>query len=159
MDPQPFRDLYESDSTARAFFNNFARRRRSRWETPVVRTVANLRNDGNIDISSANIISFFKRMEGLGVGTFIVGRHSHKSRFAWTVKNTDLARAAIGETSEIPDPPEAESQEPEVEEYSLEHSYNLREDFSVDFELPVDLTEGEAKRLATFIKSLPFGDE
>jgi len=95
----------------------------------------------------------------MGVGTFIVGRHSHKSRFAWTVRNTDLARAAIGETSDIPEPPQANEQDVEVEEFSLEHSYNLREDFAVDFELPVDLTEGEAKRLSTFIKSLPFGDE
>ena len=159
MDPQPFRDLYESDSTAKAFFDNFARRRRSRWETPVVRTVANLRNDGNTDISNGRIITLFKALEALGVGTFIVGRHSHKSRFVWTVRNTDLARAAIGETTDIPDPPESDAPESESDEFALEHSYNLREDFAVDFELPVDLTEGEAKRLSSFIKSLPFGDD
>jgi len=39
------------------------------------------------------------------------------------------------------------------------HRFHLRPDFEVAVQLPNDLTEREAKRLAKFIKSLPYGDD
>ncbi len=40
---------------------------------------------------------------------------------------------------------------------SIKHSFRLREDLSVKFRLPRDLTMTEAVRLAEYIKTLPFG--
>ncbi len=158
MDPAPFQQLYASDATAKSFFDNFARRRRARWETSVQRTLVNLQADGQ-NVSRGDIVSLFKKFADLNVGQFIVGRHNHVSRFAWSVSNIDLARAATGEANEIPEQPEPAAEDAAEDEYTLEHSYNLREDFSFDFELPVDLTENEANRLSAFIKTLPFGDD
>src|SRR5690349_6249108 len=39
---------------------------------------------------------------------------------------------------------------------SIRHSFHLRPGVSVSFALPEDLTPGEADRLASFLKSLPF---
>ncbi len=39
---------------------------------------------------------------------------------------------------------------------SIEHSFNLRPDFTLSVELPGDLTEFEAKRLAQFFGCLAF---
>ena len=38
------------------------------------------------------------------------------------------------------------------------HSFQLRPDASIALELPSDLTQLEARRLAEFIRTLPFGD-
>ena len=40
---------------------------------------------------------------------------------------------------------------------SIKHNFRLREDLSVKFRLPSDLTMTEAVRLAEYIKTLPFG--
>jgi hypothetical protein len=42
---------------------------------------------------------------------------------------------------------------------TIHHRFQLRTDYIVKFKLPADLTGGEAKRLATFLKTLPFDDE
>jgi hypothetical protein len=39
------------------------------------------------------------------------------------------------------------------------HRFHLRPDFEVKLELPDDLTEREAHRLATFLRSLPYGND
>ena len=39
----------------------------------------------------------------------------------------------------------------------LEHAFHLRKDLTVTLELPADLTQPEAERLAAFVLSLPFG--
>ena len=43
-----------------------------------------------------------------------------------------------------------------VEEDLLSHSYHLRPGLEVELQLPTDLTKDEAKRLASFLESLPF---
>jgi transcriptional regulator with XRE-family HTH domain len=45
---------------------------------------------------------------------------------------------------------------PDRELRSIRHTFHLRPDVSVSFDLPEDLTSAEADRLAGFIKSLPF---
>ncbi|MBP1862202.1 hypothetical protein [Rhizobium herbae] len=47
--------------------------------------------------------------------------------------------------------PEIPTNRPET----LQHSFHLRPDLQIKIELPVDLTEREAERLARFIQSLP----
>ncbi len=48
-----------------------------------------------------------------------------------------------------------ESEGEEVGTDFLTHKFNLRPDLKVVFNLPLDLTEKEAQRLAGFITSLP----
>jgi len=42
---------------------------------------------------------------------------------------------------------------------SIRHSFHLRSNVSVFFDLPEDLTRSEADRLAGFIRSLPFQEK
>ena len=55
MNVDSVRELYKSDSTARAFFDHAATRRRNRSETSVERTMQNLENNGTT-VSRADII-------------------------------------------------------------------------------------------------------
>jgi hypothetical protein len=41
---------------------------------------------------------------------------------------------------------------------TISHRFVLRPDFRVDVDLPADMTQAEARRLAAFITSLPFED-
>jgi hypothetical protein len=47
--------------------------------------------------------------------------------------------------------------EPAAKSRAIKHAFRLREDLSIKFRLPRDLTMTEAVRLAEFIKALPFG--
>ena len=47
--------------------------------------------------------------------------------------------------------------EPAAKGRTIKHTFRLREDLSIKFRLPRDLTMTEAVRLAEFIKALPFG--
>jgi len=101
----------------------------------------------------------FKSLQDLECGKFIPGRHNHRSRFAWEVELTSVARAAAGEPRE---PQLAESDsgvEDDSDDWLLTHTFHLREDFEAHVDLPYDLTREEADRFAMFIKALPFETE
>lgn len=51
--------------------------------------------------------------------------------------------------------PDAGGQESDTATGALRHSFHLRPNFQVVVELPADLTEREAERLARFVQSLP----
>jgi len=67
-------------------------------------------------------------------------------------------RAAAGEPQEIEQIPE-EQVEQHLGVDMLSHTFYLRADTPVTFELPVDLTKQEAERIAAFIKTLPIESE
>ena len=154
MDSDALEQLYSENTTAQAFFDHAARRRRTRWETTVERTMENLANDGH-DVTRADIVRLFKRLAEIGCGQFIVGRHNHRSRFSWETELTGIARVAAGESQELEPIDESRGDESE-EDWLLEHSYHLREEYELKMSLPYDLTRDEADRLAGFIKTLPF---
>jgi hypothetical protein len=51
------------------------------------------------------------------------------------------------------------AQEAKGEEGWITHSFHLRPDLTLEFELPVDLTPQDAQRIARFVETLPFGRE
>ena len=51
--------------------------------------------------------------------------------------------------------PDRAAEAPEDEAGMLQHSFHLRPDLQIRMELPSDLTEREADRLARFVQSLP----
>ena len=105
-------------------------------------------------------IEFFRRLEKLGFGQFRVGRRKKPTRFIWGTALTEVAAAAIGQT-----PREAIAEQPHDNggpragvPKLVAHSYVLRENLTLRLELPVDLTASEAKRLGTFIQTLPLDE-
>lgn len=47
------------------------------------------------------IVDFFKRLESIGVGTFIVGRHGKRSRIFLRYERSDIGEAGLGSLQKI----------------------------------------------------------
>lgn len=67
---------------------------------------------------------------------------------------TSAGEAAAGESQEIEQIPE-EGEEAELGTDMLSHTFHLRADTSVTFELPTDLSKQKAERLAHSLESFP----
>ncbi len=152
MNVQGLRDLYNSDPTAQVFFDHMVTRQRNQTETKVDRIIRVLQNQGH-QVSRGQIVNLFKTLQELGLGQFVAGRWGWPSRFVWDVELIEAAKVATGEETDVG----RIGGEGEQEEDGnfLTHTFNLRPDLQVRFELPVDLTVKEAQRLAQFIGSLP----
>jgi hypothetical protein len=152
VDVHGLRQLYTENVVARAFLDHAAQRERDMSETSVDRIEKILR-EREIDVTRADVVALFQRLSELGCGQFIIGRRGRPSRIAWSVSIASVGRAAVGEQQVVAEIPPTESGATESE--SLSHSYHLRTETTVTFELPADLTPHEAERLAGFIRTLP----
>ena len=153
---QKLRELYEKNKTAQAFFDHMASRQRNQSETKVERIMVLLNAAGNA-ISRGDVINLFRQLQDAGCGQFVAGRHGWPSRFVWDVESMGAAKAGVGEEQEVQSIAPDETSEKESAD-KISHVFNLRPDLQATFELPLDLTEKEAERLATFLKSLPMED-
>lgn len=149
---EELKKLYKVSQTARTMLDYLAGRERNARRSPVERICA------VIGLSRADVIDLFRKFEELGFGRFLVGRRGQPSRFEWDVAMVSVGQAATGETSDIAtDDIEDVAEEVAIGSDGLKHTFRLRTDFPVEFELPANLTPAEAVRLADFIKTLPFG--
>lgn len=164
--------LYKHHSVYRAVFGWLAERDENPTETRVDMAVKAL----GPKLTYRDLVAFFKKLENAGVGRFIVGRRGGRSRFEWTYTAESVGKAALGEskklvalhqmgseepgdfegfTDERDGEPEGEEDENEGEGL-LRTEYLLRPDLRLPVVVPVDMTEGEANRLADFIRTLWF---
>src|SRR5207253_721442 len=127
--------------TAQILLDYLAQRDRNRSETKIDRVLGNLSNDGN-EIRRSDMIEVFRKLEELGCGRYVEGRHGHPSRFAWSIGLVGVGRISSGESQSI----EAMETEEELPE-TLTHTFHLRVDCPITIELPLDLTTQEAERL------------
>lgn len=156
IDRKKLRDIYKNNKAAQAMLDDFAKRERNRTETKVDNlfylTVENR------PITRGEIIQVFKELESVGCGTFVAGRHSHPSRFQWTMGLPSVGKAAAGEDLPLDTISDQERQEeaqvPEGERKT--YSFPLRPNLDLKLEIPLDLTAAEAARLTDFLRSLPF---
>jgi hypothetical protein len=160
--PTQLQHLYTQSPLAQAFFDYLVQRRYDSRITKVDRLLDNLPIQSR-PVNRKEIILLMQRLAALGVGRFILGRRSQPSRFEWSVSLLAVARAATGDSTSIDllPLPGATSQEDsggqdEEDDDLLEHHFHLRPGLSVGLELPIDMSEHEAERLAAFIKTLPF---
>jgi hypothetical protein len=153
---QKLRMLYQESTTAQVFFDHMAGRQRNQNETKVDRILSLLNADGE-GISRGEIINLFRQLQDAGCGQFLTGRHGWPSRFVWDVESLGAAKVAVGEEQEVQT---IVADDTATKEHSdkISHAFNLRPDLQVTFDLPLDLTENEAERLSTFLRSLPMED-
>ncbi len=154
VDPKKLKELYKKTPQARAVLDHLASRERNWSTTTVGRIQANVDSSGN-PVSRGDVIEVFRALEEAGCGTFKTGRKGWESRFEWTAQMVAVGQAASGENVKVEEMTKEEAGGEEAE-ITLRHSYHLRHDVSVTFELPRDLTPIEAERLAQFLRSLPF---
>ena len=145
------RTLYNENEYAAAILDDFASRSNNQKVTKVDQIIKRV---SSVDLPRWAVIKLFKGLGAHGHGRFVEGRHGHPSRFIWSSSSIEVARNAKGETVAITQvqPDDAE----EEEESGLRtHQFNLRTDLVITFDLPPDLTEKEAERLAGFLRTLP----
>lgn len=147
-------EFYGQDESARAVLDHLAGRERNRGATSVDSLLVGIKKDGR-DISRAEVIRVLRSLDAFGCGKFLVGRKNNKSRFQWDVGLVSVGQVAVGETEEIVYEVPEEGDDMDVD--IIKHQFQLRTDEAITIELPANLTETEAQRLAAFVKSLPFG--
>jgi hypothetical protein len=153
--------LHAESEVTKAFFGILSRRKNDAKETRVNRTVQ-LLDAENVTATPREITRIMHRLEELGLGRYIPGRHSSPSRFEWSTSAKAAAKAATHQSSDLDlslPPGPSISDEEEASVGTLEHRFHLRPELQVTIELPVDFTPLEAERLAAYIKTLPIAAE
>lgn len=143
------RALYKTSAAAAKILDHFASRVRDRSVVEVDRIEQVLP-----DITRADIIDVFRKLEELGFGRFVVGRRGASSRFEREVSLPSLGKAAAGQGTIVAAANDSDDADEELA--TIRHQYRLRPTFAAQIDLPADLTEKEAERLASFIRTLPF---
>ncbi len=147
MNSQKLALLVRDDRAAQIFFAAYATRRRSLRET-AQQEVMDLARRADIGLSPADVIAFFRALEGAQCGQ--MSGASPNARFDWLVKSTLAAKTAL-ETAIEPDALDA----PIAQLPTTTHNLRLRADWTLCLELPTDFTPAEAHRLCHFVSALP----
>jgi hypothetical protein len=103
------------------------------------------------------LIAILRKLAEEGCGRFAIGRRGQPSRLIWSVSPVSLARAIVGKPS---GPAAAADKSEQVGAAQatavIEHTYRLRQDFTVSVSLPANLKRREAQRLGDFVRTLSF---
>ncbi len=157
------RQILITNPTAEAIVRSLAARKRNSAATELD-SIADLpdvaRTGSRLEVRR-NAIAFLRGLEEMDVGQLVVGRRGKSTRFVWKRPLVDFAVDALRlldgpdhtPSREVETPPETLRTDPPV---SIKHSFALRRDVTVTFELPEDFTPSEAERLTALIKAIPF---
>ncbi len=149
------RRLSEANLDFIEFFRVLALRQRNQKETDVDVLVKGTNENIGPEYERRRLVRiFFKELEKVGIGTLRIGRRGKPTRFIWKTGMLEVVRTVgtdEGGSNTIENLQSDEESKPRI----LAHRYNLRENYVVNIDLPVNLTEIEAERLSAFIKSLP----
>ena len=148
------RKLCEADADVAAVCEVLRSYQRGRWETSTTRICVHLMNAG-YDLKRSQVTAAFKKLQNLGLVAFVTGRKGWESRFVFAERVTVIARLLAGEEIDVIEH-DLKEEDAQVFPEFIEHSFALRPDFTLNIELPGDLTEFEAKRLAQFFGCLAF---
>jgi len=129
--------FFDDEKTSKIVFSALKGEQQTGGETEVDEFFDRCQKRGLHNKTRWDFVKFFRKLEELGFGKFIVGRHRHPSRFRWNVT-------------------EPKSNGDTVDSAMQNVSYPLRADLKIEFNLPTNLTRREAERLSDFIKTLPF---
>lgn len=116
-----------------------------------------LKTDHEINVSRGEIIYIFQQLQDCECGRFITGRRKKQSRFQWAFNLAVFSKDFSKELKKVEDSNSKNSEvsNEEGKMTDLRHQFHLRPNYTVNFELPTDLSGNEASRLAKFIESLP----
>ena len=111
-------------------------------------------------IKDIDVVRIMQELEKADFGRFIPGRGTKRSRFEWTNLDSSRGMSYVSSQAIVPRPvatapvvsqPTMTASAPDTHRISL----GLRKDFTVDLQLPRDLTAEEAQRLSNLILALP----
>lgn len=153
--------LLITNSAAEAIVRSFSARKRNSAATELdsIVDLPDVARTGSRLEVRRNVIAFLRALEEMDIGQLVIGRRGKSTRFVWKRPLVDFAADALRlleGPDHVPSPeisPETFLTSPPV---SIKHSFALRRDVTVTFELPEDFTPAEAERLTALIKAIPF---
>ena len=152
FDAEKLKKLYKNNETARIFLDHAAKRKQNRSKTRIHAILSALKAESH-EVLRGEMVAVFQLLQDAGCGRRLLGRWDSPTRFVWEqISMINAGRIAAGE------PPIDELADGESDEDAemLQHTFHLRSDRQITLELPSDLTQSEATRLAMFIKALPW---
>ncbi|GAB4087957.1 hypothetical protein [Hydrogenophaga soli] len=158
MEVEALKAKYGQNQVVQAICDHMANRDKNQTETKLHRMLKHLENDG-FDFKRGDVIGAFRALEEVGCGRYVEGRHGWPSRFVWGTKSLHVSSVASGQETLVPDISSIDDSDNSEDVDFVEHTFVLRPDLPISFELPTDLSDHEASRLAAFIKTLPFGQD
>jgi len=148
--------ILSTNPSSRELFDCLAKRKQNRREIPLDRFAAELREsvEGVDESRSRQVaVEYFRALDAAELGRFVVGRRGKKTRFLCHVDISDLTEAARNcKSSETVSGLDSDSTTNEVA--LVRREFPLRENLTLQMDLPTDLTPQEADRLSMFLKSL-----
>jgi hypothetical protein len=142
------RDLYQTDELA-SFFDWASEFKNDVSQTTVSRIQAQIGNGLGERPKAA--LDFCKKLEALGCGRLVLGRHGKKSRMEWAYTLRSIGAVARGDTAEL-DPRDTDTEDEESEHPAIIRlEIPLRGNQKASIELPEDISENDVKRLLDWI--------
>ena len=158
MNSDALRNAYNTNEIVRQICDEMAERDRNQAETKLKRILARLQSSGT-NVRKHEAIAAFRILEEFGCGQYVEGRHGWPSRFVWSVGSKSACQIAKGMETTVETLPETnEDEEFEAEVNTITHLLQLRSDFALELQLPTDLTQREAVRIASFVAALPLDE-
>ncbi len=155
MNIEKLKEAYKSNPAVKAICDELASRDRNQNKTRLKRMLQLLWEDEGSELTKSQVINGFRKLEEAECGRYVPGRRGWESRFEWTVKSIEVANAAKGKGPLEPSSPGDNPGDVEM----IEHTFVLRPDLVISVDLPDDLTNSEAARLAAFVGALSFDEE
>jgi hypothetical protein len=152
-----FKTVYAENQAVKAICDHLAGRSKNQYETKLHRIIHHLDFEG-YEFKHAEVIAALRKLEEVNLGKFVEGRRGWLSRFVWNVGSLNVAALATDGESALIDLDMEDEFLTECDDL-IEHTFVLRPDLSVTFELPSNLSAQEADRLSAFLQSLPFGEQ
>jgi hypothetical protein len=162
MDNNELAQFFKSNPYAKILLEVLVEEKQRIYHTTIKKAI-DIYSSRKINVFRNQVVQLFKQLQRLGCGRFIIGRRGSPSRLRWAVdvatiykaiSSDSIGRENLGSPSSVQGNSEASSPSP-----ILSHQFHLRPDRTVVFDLPSDLNEREAQRLAKFIESLPMAME
>jgi hypothetical protein len=153
MNNDILKSLFEQNIMARMLVQGLPQDAKA-WTVTTSQSAIKILSSLKIPINSSQITELFRKFERCGCGRFIIGRRGRLSRFRW---NTDLAAIAkfISAEIHVQTSSPVDHMDDATGAGMLNHQFHLRQNLTITFDLPADLSSGDAQRISKFIESLP----
>ncbi len=143
------RDLYRTDDLA-SFFDWASEFKNDVSQTTVSRIQVQIGNGLGERPKAA--LDFCKKLEAVGCGRLVLGRHGKKSRMEWAYTLRSIGAVARGDTTDL-EPRDTDTEDNESEHPAIIRlEIPLRGNQKASIELPEDFSELDVKRLIDSIR-------
>lgn len=163
MNKQLLVDLYAHVATAQTMLNWLADNDVNEAKPTLVEEMFEICKEKDPELKKDEVTQVMRALNDMGAGDYVIGRRGKPSRFEWKVNPSELAQIAKGSLSEASPVANFTSKTNRASKKKkvagpkmASHGFRLREDLTISFDLPEDITSAETERLSRMLAAIPF---